>query len=138
MIENGKKVKFHYTLRVNGEVRDTSDGREPLEYVQGAGHIIKGLEAEIANMNVGDKKTVTIPAALGYGEVQAEAKRKLPKEAIKNSDGLKVGDVVGASNGEQHFQAVISEVTDNEVELDFNHPLAGKDLEFDVEIISAE
>lgn len=135
MIKKGDKVKFNYTLRVDGAVRDSSDGRGPLAYEHGAGQIIPGLEKRVEDMNVGDKRTVKVPAAEGYGEVQESAKKRVPKDAIKNSAELKVGDMVGAQSGEHRFQAVISKVDDKEVELDFNHPLAGKDLEFDVEIV---
>lgn len=134
MIKEGSKVKFDYTLTVDGTVRDTSAGREPLEYTQGAGHIIVGLEEEMLGLNVGDKKTVTIPAEKAYGLVQEEAIKRVPKSAISNADQLKVGDMVGASNEGHTFRAVVKEITDSEVLLDFNHPLAGKTLSFDVEV----
>ncbi|MBP5429919.1 MAG: peptidylprolyl isomerase [Elusimicrobiaceae bacterium] len=134
MIKDGSKVKFDYTLTVDGKVEDTSAGRAPLEYVHGAGHIIKGLEKEMTGMNVGDKKTVTVQPEEGYGLVQEEAIRRVPKTAIGGADGLKVGDMVGASNAGHTFRAVVKEITDTEVVLDFNHPLAGKTLTFDIEI----
>lgn len=125
MIKEGSKVKFDYTLTVDGKVADTSAGRGPLEYTHGAGHIIPGLEEELTGMKVGDKKTV---------KVAPEAIRRVPKEAIGGAEHLKVGDMVGASNEGHTFRAVVKEITDKEVVLDFNHPLAGKDLTFDVEI----
>ncbi|MCQ2410137.1 MAG: FKBP-type peptidyl-prolyl cis-trans isomerase [Elusimicrobiaceae bacterium] len=114
MIKEGSKVKFDYTLTVEGQVADTSSGRGPLEYTHGAGHIIPGLEKELLGMKVGDKKTVKVSPEEGYGIVHEEAIRRVPKEAIGGADHLKVGD--------------------KEVVLDFNHPLAGKELTFDVEI----
>ena len=138
MIKNGSKVAIHYTLTVGGKVEDTSNGRSPLEYTQGAGQIIKGLEKALEGLKAGDKKSVDIPAKDAYGEVIAEAKRRIPKTAVNNADKLKVGDIVGASNGNQSFRAVISAITENEVELDFNHPLAGKELHFDVEVVSVK
>ena len=134
MIKEGSKVKFDYTLTVDGKVVDTSAGRGPLEYTHGAGHIIKGLEKELAGMNVGDKKTVVVKPEEGYGLVLEEAIRRVPKTAVGGADQLKVGDMVGASNAGHTFRAVVKEITDNEVVLDFNHPLAGKTLNFDVEI----
>lgn len=134
MIKEGSKVKFDYTLTVDGAVQDTSAGRGPLEYTHGAGQIIPGLEEELAQMNVGDKKTVEIKAEKAYGPVLDEAIKKVPKEAIGNADQLKVGDMVGASNEGHTFRAVVKEITDKEVTLDFNHPLAGKDLTFEVEV----
>lgn len=134
MINKGAKVKFDYTLTVDGKVEDTSAGRGPLEYEHGAGQIIRGLEKELETMNVGDKKTVQVKAEEAYGPVLQEAIKRVPKEAINNADQLKVGDMVGASNGGHTFRAVVKEVTDKEITLDFNHPLAGKDLTFEVEI----
>lgn len=134
MIQDGNKVKFDYTLTVDGQVADTSAGRGPLEYTHGAGHIIKGLEKELTGMNVGDKKTVVVVPEEGYGVVQEEAIRRVPKTAVGGADQLKVGDMVGASNAGHTFRAVVKEITDTEVVLDFNHPLAGKTLTFDVEI----
>lgn len=134
MINNGAKVKFDYTLTVDGKVADTSAGRGPLEYTHGSGQIIIGLEEELAQMNVGDKKTVYIKAEKAYGPVLSEAIKRVPKEAIQNAEQLKVGDMVGASNAGHSFRAIVKEITDKEVTLDFNHPLAGKDLTFEVEI----
>lgn len=134
MIKEGSKVKFDYTLTVDGKVADTSAGRGPLEYTHGAGHIIPGLEKELLGMNVGDKKTVNVKAEEAYGPVLEEAVRRVPKEAVGGADQLKVGDMVGASNAGHTFRAVVKEITDKEIVLDFNHPLAGKDLTFDVEI----
>jgi len=134
MIQNGAKVKFDYTLTVDGKIADTSAGRGPLEYTHGAGQIIIGLEEELASMNVGDKKTVQIKAEKAYGPVLEQAIKRVPKGAIQNADQLKVGDMVGASNEGHTFRAVVKEITDKEVVLDFNHPLAGKDLTFEVEI----
>ena len=134
MIKEGSKVKFDYTLTVDGKVEDTSAGRGPLEYTHGAGHIVPGLENELTGMKVGDKKTVEVSPEEGYGKVLEEAIRRVPKEAIGEADQLKVGDMVRASNADHYFLAVVKEITDKEVVLDFNHPLAGKTLKFDVEI----
>lgn len=134
MIKKGSKVKFDYTLTVDGKVQDTSAGRGPLEYTHGAGQIIQGLEEVLEQMNLGDKKTVEIKAEKAYGPVLQEAIKRVPKEAIMNADQLKVGDMVGASNEGHTFRAVVTEITDKEITLDFNHPLAGKDLTFEVEI----
>ncbi|MGB2579356.1 FKBP-type peptidyl-prolyl cis-trans isomerase 2 [Elusimicrobium simillimum] len=135
MIKQGSKVKFDYTLKVDGDVKDTSSGRGPLEYEHGAGQIIKGLEKELEGMKVGDSKVVTVAPAEGYGEVNADAKKTVPAEAITNAKDLKIGDIVGAQAGGQTFQAVVSKISDKEIELDFNHPLAGKELHFEVKIV---
>lgn len=134
MIKEGSKAKFDYTLTVDGKVADTSSGRGPLEYTHGAGMIIPGLEKELLGMKVGDKKTVTVKPEEGYGLVLQEAIKRVPKDAISNANELKVGDMVGASNGGHTFRAVVKEIGEKEITLDFNHPLAGKELVFDVEI----
>ena len=134
MIQKGAKVKFDYTLTVDGKVQDSSAGRGPLEYTHGAGQIIIGLEEELATMNVGDKKTVKIAAEKAYGPILEEAIKRVPKTAINNADQLKVGDMVGASNGGHTFRAIVKEISDAEITLDFNHPLAGKELTFEVEV----
>ena len=135
-IKKDSKVAIHYTLTVDGKIADTSKDRGPLEYTQGAGQIIIGLEEALEGLKAGDKKSVDIEAKKAYGEVNPEAKRRVPKEAISNIETLKVGDIVGASANGHSFRAKISEITDKDVELDFNHPLAGKQLHFDVEIVS--
>lgn len=138
MIQKDSKVEIDYTLTVDGKVADTSKGRKPLEYTQGAGQIIIGLERALEGKNAGDKVSVDIPAKDAYGEVNPEAMRRVPKTAIQNIEQMKVGDIVGASAGGHTFRAKISEITDTEVVLDFNHPLAGKELHFDVEIVSVK
>ena len=137
-IKKDSKVAIHYTLTVEGQVADTSKNRGPLEYTQGAGQIIVGLEEALEGLKAGDKKSVDIEAKKAYGEVNPEAKRLVPKTAITNIETLKVGDLVGASANGHTFRARISKITDKEVELDFNHPLAGKTLHFDVEIVSVK
>lgn len=135
-IKKDSKVAIHYTLTVDGKIADTSKDRGPLEYTQGAGQIIIGLEEALEGLKAGDKKSVDIEAKKAYGEVNPEAKRRVPKSSIANVDTLKIGDIVGASANGHSFRAKISEITDKDVELDFNHPLAGKQLHFDVEIVS--
>lgn len=138
MIQKNSEVEIDYTLTVDGKVEDTSKGRGPLKYTQGAGQIIIGLERALEGKNTGDKVSVDISAKDAYGEVNKEAVRRVPKTAIQNIDQMKVGDLVGASAGGHTFRAKISEITDTEVVLDFNHPLAGKELHFDVEIVSVK
>lgn len=138
MITKDSKVAINYTLTVDGKVADTSKGRGPLEYTQGAGQIIVGLERALEGKNAGDKISVDIPAKDAYGEVNPEAFRRVPKTAIQNIEQMHVGDIVGASANGHTFRAKITEITDTEVVLDFNHPLAGKTLHFDVEVVSVK
>ena len=138
MIKKDSKVAIDYTLTVDGKIADTSKGRAPLEYTQGAGQIIIGLERALEGKNEGEEISVDIPAKDAYGEVNKEAFRRVPKTAIQNIEQMTVGDLVGASANGHTFRAQISEITDKEVVLDFNHPLAGKTLHFDVKIVSVK
>lgn len=137
-IKNGSKVSINYTLKVDGNVVDTSAGREPLTYVHGSGQIIPGLETEITGMEKGDKKSVEVTPEKGYGQRDPRAVQNVPKTAFNEPDKLQVGGVItGEANG-QPFQAMVTGISDDEVTLDMNHPLAGKTLNFDIEIVEVE
>ena len=138
MIKKDSKVSIEYTLTVDGKIADTSKGRAPLEYTQGAGQIIIGLERALEGKKEGEEISVNIPAKDAYGEVNPQAMRRVPKTAIQNVEQMKVGDLVGASANGHSFRAKIADITDTEVVLDFNHPLAGKELHFDVKIVSVK
>lgn len=138
MIQKGSKVVINYTLTVDGEVVDQSEGREPLSFEHGAGQIIPGLEEKILGMKKGDKKKVQVAPEKAYGERQEEAVQKVPLTAFEETKELKVGDIVKGQVEDQQFQAVIIELGDAEVTLDMNHPLAGKTLHFDIEVVSVE
>ena len=138
VIKEGSKVSIKYKLTVDGNVIDSSDGRDPLAYTQGSGQIIPGLEKQLAGLKVGDKKNVVVDAKDGYGEHNPAALQKVQKNAFKDAEKLKVGSVVGGQVGGQDFEAVVVELDDKFVTLDLNHPLAGKTLNFDVEIVSVQ
>ena len=138
MIKKDSKVAIDYTLTVDGKIADTSKGRAPLEYTQGAGQIIIGLERALEGKKEGEEISVDIPAKDAYGEINKEAFRRVPKTAIQNIEQMKVGDLVGASANGHTFRAQIAEITDTEVVLNFNHPLAGKELHFDVKVVSVK
>lgn len=138
-IEKGSKVSIHYHLKVDGTTVDSSEGRDPLTFVHGEGEIIPGLENELVGMNVGDKKNVTVPPEDGYGEHHEEGVQKVPRQAFKDADELNVGNIVAiqAPDG-QAFQATVTEIEGDSVTLDLNHPLAGKTLNFEVEVMDVE
>ena len=136
MIEAGKTVKFDYTLTVDGQVVDTSTGKQPLEYKHGEGKIIPGLEKEMEGLQVGDSKTVTVAAKDGYGEVNKEAFRSIPKSQIPPNIKLEEGLMVNLQTADgKALPAEVFEIQDDTVVLNFNHPLAGKELLFDVTIV---
>lgn len=138
MIANGSKVTLHYTLTVEGQVVDSSKGREPLNYVHGSGQIIPGLEQHLIGLKKGDKKSVVIPPEGGYGPHHPQGVQKVPRTAFKDSSTLKPGDIVSAQMSGKEFQATVTLLSETEVTLDLNHPLAGKTLSFDVEVVSVE
>ncbi len=135
-IMNGQVVSMEYTLKVDGNVMDTSEGREPLEYVHGAGNIIPGLEREMIGMAVGESKNVLVAAADGYGEDDDKAFMDVPREQFPKEIPMKVGTELQVQNqAGQPMYARIDVVGDKSVRLDFNHPLAGKDLHFSVKVV---
>jgi FKBP-type peptidyl-prolyl cis-trans isomerase SlyD len=135
-VNDGHVVSMEYTLKVDGEVADTSKGREPLEYVHGAGNIIPGLEREMIGMAVGDSKDVVVAAAEGYGEEDEKAFMDVPREQFPDEIPMKVGTELQVQNQEgQPMYARIVTVGDKSVRLDFNHPLAGKELHFSVKVV---
>ena len=137
-IQNGSKVTMHYKLTVDGQTVDTSEGKDPLQYVHGQGQIIPGLEKELEGLDKGEKKQVTISPEAGYGPHDPAAIQKVPRSSFADSDGLKVGSKVQGQAGDQAFMAVVTEITTDDVTLDMNHPLAGKTLDFDIEVIEVE
>lgn len=136
-VKEGDTVKVHYTGRlVNGEQFDSSAGREPLEFTVGAGMMIKGFDAAMPGMNVGDKKTVNIPAADAYGEKDPEAIIPFPKENVPADMKLEPGMQLTLTNQQgQPFPVVVTEIKDDVIMLDANHFLAGEELVFDIELV---
>ena len=135
--QNGDKVKVHYhgTLR-SGEVFDSSNGREPLEFTLGSGQVIKGFDEGVQGMKVGDKKTVEIAVGDAYGERSQDMVIEFPKEQFPEDMNPEIGQQLMMSNGSgQSFPVTVVEVKESAVLLDANHPLAGQDLIFDIELV---
>ncbi len=137
-VQAGDVVKVHYTGKLtNGEQFDSSVGREPLEFTVGAGQMIKGFDAAIPGMVVGDKKTINIPAAEAYGERSDEAVIQFPKENVPADMNLEPGMRLTLSNQYgQPVPVVVVEIKEDAVVLDANHFLAGKELVFDIELVA--
>ncbi len=135
--QNGDKVKVHYHGKLrSGETFDSSQGREPLEFELGSGQVIKGFDDGIRGMKVGDKKTVEIPVNDAYGEKQDERVIEFPKEQFPQDMNPEKGMQLMMSDGSgQQFPVTIVELKEETVVLDANHPLAGQDLIFDIELV---
>lgn len=136
-VKKGDKVKVHYHGRLtNGETFDKSEGREPLEFEVGSGMVIKGFDDGITGMAVGDKKTINIPFDEAYGPLNPEMLIEMPKERFPKDMEIEVGLSLGMNDGQgQQFQVVVTEIKEEIVILDANHPLAGQDLVFDLELV---
>ncbi|MGC8820484.1 MAG: FKBP-type peptidyl-prolyl cis-trans isomerase [Fervidobacterium sp.] len=134
-IKQGDKVKVHYTgMFEEGQVFDTSLNRGPLEFIIGAGQVIPGFEEELIGMEIGEKKTFTIPFEKAYGPVRDELKFSV--ERSKLPDDVGVGDLLEVHQPDGNFFVVrVEQINDELAILDANHPLAGKNLVFQVEII---
>jgi FKBP-type peptidyl-prolyl cis-trans isomerase SlyD len=135
-IKENSAVSFHYTLTGDdGQTLDSSAGKDPLAYLHGAGNIIPGLESALEGKAVGDAMVVAVTAAEGYGEVQQELIQEVPRDAFQGVDSIEVGMQFEAQTGQGGSVPVtVTAVTDEVVTVDGNHPLAGKNLNFDVSI----
>ncbi len=138
--KKGDTVRINYTGTLdNGETFDSSAGREPLEFELGSGQIIPGLDAAINGMAVGDKKIVNVPFDQAYGAVNEQARQAVPRGQIPDNIPLEPGTQLQMQTPQgQVVQVTVSQVSDDEVTLDANHPLAGKDLTFDIEIMGID
>ena len=133
-IENNQLVSIHYELKIEGEIVDSNIDKEPLEFTFGSGQIIPGLETRISDMSENETKDVKVPSSEAYGEYNPEAKQLVPKEQFGDLE-LQIGmPLQGQGENGQPIQVVVSNILENEVEVDFNHPLAGKDLDFSITI----
>jgi len=138
-ISGGKEVSIEYTLKLEDQsVVDTNVGGEPLVYVQGSHQIIPGLEKAMEGMKTGEKRQIAVKPEEGYGKVEAEALVEVDKKQVP-PDAQKVGAQLQGQNEQgQVFTARVLEVKDEKILLDFNHPLAGKTLYFDVKVLSVK
>jgi FKBP-type peptidyl-prolyl cis-trans isomerase SlyD len=135
-VKDGQVVSMEYTLKVDGNVADTSEGREPLAYLQGSGNIIPGLERELVDMKVGESKEVMVAAADAYGEEDDKAFMDVPRSDFPTDIPAKVGTEIQVQNqAGQPMYARVDRVDEQSLRLNFNHPLAGKELHFAVKVV---
>jgi peptidylprolyl isomerase len=134
----GDTVQFHYTGTLSdGSVFDSSEGRDPLSFTLGSGQIIPGLDAAIDGMSVGEQKTVTIPSEQAYGAHNPQNVQQIPRAQIPDHIPTEPGTTLQMQTPQGQAIPVVVAAADAEtVTLDANHPLAGKDLTFAVEIVS--
>ncbi|HEX8391940.1 MAG TPA: peptidylprolyl isomerase [Longimicrobium sp.] len=132
----GDTVRVHYTGTLDdGSVFDSSEGRDPLEFTLGQGHVIAGFERGVAGMQAGDERTVTIPAQDAYGEHREEMVLRVPRSQFPQGMVPQVGQQLQMSDGQNTFIVTVVEVGDDSVLLDANHALAGKQLTFKLKLV---
>ena len=133
----GDTVRIHYSGRlVDGTPFDSSEGRAPLEFTLGQGQVIKGLEAHVTGMETGDKATVTIPVTEAYGPRRDDAIQQLDRAKVPTGIDLQVGTQLQARTADGGMLPItVVGVDEQSVTVDANHPLAGQDLVFDVELV---
>ena len=128
-------VAFHYTLKNDsGEVLDSSEGRDPLTYMHGSGNIIPGLEKELEGKATGDKLEVAVTPEEGYGEIQEGLVQEVPRDAFQGVEDVQPGMQFQAQTQGGPLMVTVTQVEGDTVTVDGNHPLAGQNLNFDVEI----
>lgn len=133
-IKKNQIVQMHYELTVKGDVVDSSFDKNPLEFVYGTGQIIEGLETQIEDMEEKEERMINVPAAQAYGEHDESLSETLPIKDFKGID-LQIGMVLeGEGENGELLKATVTDVTKDDVTVDYNHPLAGCDLEFKVVI----
>jgi FKBP-type peptidyl-prolyl cis-trans isomerase 2 len=137
MIQNGTIVNVHYTGKLtDGSVFDTSEGNGTLRFEVGSGQIIPGFEKALIGKNIGDKVTISINPEEAYGPVYEDLLVRIPKDRMP--EGVHVGQTLQASNEGSISNVVVVEVNEGDVVIDGNHPLAGKELIFDIEVVSLD
>lgn len=137
MVENGKVVAVHYEGKLkSGEVFDNSKEREPLKFQVGSGQIIEGFEKAIIGKNVGDKVTIDINPKEAYGDIREDLIMEVDKSNMPGE--VQVGQSLEAHDDNRKVNVIVKEIKENKVVIDANHPLAGKDLVFDIEVVEVE
>jgi FKBP-type peptidyl-prolyl cis-trans isomerase SlpA len=137
-VKENNTVKVHYTGKLaDGKVFDTSEGKEPLEFTLGKGQIIPGFEKGLIDMKVSEKKTITIPVEEAYGDVNDALKQEVKRSELPQEIKPEIGmGLVSKSPEGQEMNLLVVEVNDESIVVDGNHPLAGKELIFDLEVIA--
>lgn len=134
-IENGKTVVFDYTLKIDGKVVESSEGKKPVQYVQGSKSVIKGLQNALLGLQAGDKRSITLKPEEAYGVVNPQAIKEIDKSKFDKDATFKKGMVVQLESASKKVAAgIVAEIKDKSIVVNFNHPLAGKTLTFDVAI----
>lgn len=137
VIEDNLVVSMEYSLTVDGELVDSADKSDPIEFIQGFGTVIPGLERELYGMKIGESKEVTVSPAEGYGEYDEEAIVEITRSEFPPEIPLEPGTEITVTDDDgEILEARIVKVDDTNITIDMNHPLAGKTLKFNVKIVA--
>jgi FKBP-type peptidyl-prolyl cis-trans isomerase SlyD len=136
-VANDMVVSMAYVLEIDGEEIDRADEDDPMLFLQGHGNIIPGLERELYDMGIGDSKNVTVEPADAYGELDLENRDRIPRDILPADYEPMVGDPLELRDTQtgEVFQVYVADVENGDVIVDFNHPLAGETLDFQVKIV---
>ncbi len=136
-VKSGDKVKVHYHGKLtSGETFDSSEGRQPLEFEVGSGMVIKGFDAGVTGMTVGEKRTINIPAVEAYGPLNPDMFIEYPQAQFPADMQLELGmQLMMSDPSGQQFPVIVNEIKEDVIVLDGNHPLAGEELIFDLELV---
>jgi FKBP-type peptidyl-prolyl cis-trans isomerase 2 len=136
-VKENNTVKVNYTGKLSdGQIFDTSEGKEPIEFTLGQGKLIPGFEKGLIDMKLNEKKTITIPQEEAYGDVNKDLIQEVQKTELPQDMAPEVGmGLVSKSPDGQEMNLMVVEVKEDSIVIDGNHPLAGKDLIFDLEVV---
>jgi FKBP-type peptidyl-prolyl cis-trans isomerase SlyD len=135
-VQDGLVVSMEYTLTVDREVLDSSKDAGPLQFLAGYENIVPGLEREMAGMKIGESKDVVVAPVDGYGEFDEDAYMEVPRSEFPDDMEIELGTELGVSDeDDNHQMAFVESFDDKTVRLDFNHPLAGAELHFNVKVV---
>ncbi len=136
-VADGVVVSIAYVLKVDGQEVERADSSDPIEYLHGAANIVPGLESALNGRKVGDKLSVNVPPDQGYGPYDKEEVERVDRRDIPGAETLKKGMVVEMEDDEGYiYEATVVDISKDAITLDFNPPLAGKTLNFDVEVVA--
>ena len=136
---SGDTVRVHYTGKLeDGSVFDSSNGRDPLEFTVGSGQVIPGFESAVSGMSPGEERSVTIPAADAYGDRKDDLVIVVERSQLPEDIDPAPGQQLQLSQEGRAFVVTVADVTPEKITLDANHPLAGEDLTFDLQLVAIE
>jgi peptidylprolyl isomerase len=140
VIKKGNMVKMHYNAKIGDRLIDTSRNKNPIEFKVGEGQILQGLDEAVVGLETGDKKTVVVPPEKAYGQRKEELIQKIRRDKSKEpAEGIEEGNVIQFKTKEgKNGYATVTKVEEDNITIDLNHPLAGRTINFDLEIVDVK